>query len=572
MIIERSDCTMKVLLYLCFPCIILMVTTTIVSAQQVTPEYDYSEYYITETKLTDNLEIYQYLPTDPPEYSLPNEIVELTKIEKGDKFYLNIVLIDKRQLPRDILSSKPNLMIEGNTDENAFTIVGDEQIVTGEFGIYDRNLHTCIVSIPLEYSGSGNTIKLKYYYVYDGGIHIQDIDDIILDYTLDIAVPYEEPDNDDNTDNNTDNDTNNNTDNDTNNNADNDTDNKDNSTDDIDDKDDTADNDDTSDDDDNINVDDDSDNTPIVEEVLPQSPPIVLLQSIDMGGESLIAGESFTLSVVSKNLSTYFGLENVTITLDLPEEISLNPGTMPSQHVDAVAKGGEINTVFNLKIRPGEKPQTVTVKIIYEGYYRDEEGDLDDVSHTHEIMLSIVERERFSISAITLPEFIELGNDGEMVVSLLNKSNSSVNNVAITVDTGNSQEDLFMWVGNLDAGTEKKIEIKLTPDSLGTFDGVITVSYENSQTNKKSLSEEFSINVLQAQNSTRVKLDESVADEVENTSLLLSEETKPEESVIFSYISIAAFAGGSTYAGTMFYKKFSKTRADSIKVDKTKQT
>ncbi len=527
---------MKILLCLCVSCYLMLSMSTGVRAQSVTPEYDYSEYYITETSLMDDIQIIRDNPDILGELIIPDDITELTAIEKGDTFWLNIIIIDKRDLPRDITENKPNIIINVDPDENAFSAVGDTNVFVGEMGIHNRVPHISVISIPLEYSGTGNTISIEFYYVNDGGIHVDTIDDIMLDFTLDQAIPYQEPDdNDDNSDNSDDGNGNNN----------------DNS-------------------DDNNNNDNSNGNSSAVVETPTPTPPIILLQSIDLGGDSLIAGESFKFSVISKNISTSFALEDVTVTLDLPEEISLNAGTMPGQHISVVSPGGLMSNDFNLKVRAGEEPQTVAIKVIYDGFYRDEEGDIDDISHTHEIMVSIVELERFSISALDLPESIELGQEGEMKLSLLNKSNTTVNNIAVTVNTQGSQENIFMWVGNLSAGTEEVVEIALSADSLEALVGFITVSYENSQTSEKNLTKSFSIDVSQPQENTRVKFDESVANAVAEENSTLPEISEPErDNTILSYISIAIFAIGSTYALTMFLKKIQKGKQEAKQVDKT---
>ncbi len=256
----------------------------------------------------------------------------------------------------------------------------------------------------------------------------------------------------------------------------------------------TEDDQDTDDDKDSSSTEDNKDPEPL--EVVP---PVIIMNSVNYGEEDLIAGDTFTLNVVSKNVSDILGIEDLVVTAVLPEGVILQESCSGCEYFDVVNPGNLITSNFNLEVLPSVTDSTLSIAVTYEGYHRDELQNLEKITETHIVSLPLTDKERFEIFNVDVPESLPVGEEGVMSVSVVNKGNNDVNNISVELTGEIDVEEDTVWVGNLKSGEAKEVKFYMTADDASTVNGNIHVNYENASEKSKTITAPFVLDVINIQ-------------------------------------------------------------------------
>ncbi len=510
------------------------------------PDYSFIDDLIAENKLG-------YLPPFSEQ-----TLAELTEIREGDTFWLNIAVIDRRKEYSDIevMRLTPRVSTGNIGSDTPFSIDTDkldnfDHRQNEHFGTAGNSstqpmtaVPRSIVSIPLIYSGTGNTFRVDFRYINFMGAEVND-SEATFTVTITEAIPT------------ADSDSNSASGSDSTSEPDSNTNSGSTSTSDS--------NSDSASDSDSNSDESDPDLEPV--------PPIIMLQSIDYGGTGRVSGEEFTLSITAKNLSTDYPLEDVVVTLDVTDEIYPVVGSTPGNFIDTVPTRGTLTSSFKLMVKPNVSPETVMIKVSYDAYFRDIDDKLDDVSYTYEIAVPIVELERFSISELDYNSTPYTEDNEKIVVVLLNKGAHPVSNISVRLTSDLSDSNDYVWVGELGDGTEERVEFDITSDEVGEVSGVITVKYEDSSMKEYILSDRFYMTFVDEPVVRNTQSVESSDDDVEvHAETRISSNQTPVGDAptsgndeLLLLIGIAVFASAITLGGTIVIQNIKNNRKSAPK-------
>ncbi len=465
---------------------------------------------------------------------------QLTEIKEGDVFWLTLSIVDRRRHSEVITSYIPSVVLDAVAASDPFSSSNSGTETTGIIGMEGERLLSTrsVISIQLVYNGKGNTQSFNYRMVDNSGNVVQDTeftDTIEIDEAVETVIV--DPDTDLDTDPNN-----------------------------------------------PPNTDDKDDNAKTVTQPDPDplAPPVIMLKKVDYGTDDIVAGESFRLVVTSGNMSSSFALEDVVVTLELPDEITLVANSAPSNFYNDIGIGGDIVSTFDLSVKQNVLPDTLNISVKYTAYYRDIDNEMENISQTHEVGIPIKERERFSISDIDVPSVVFVGGDEALVVSVLNKGITDVSNISVVMDIDDTgvTEDEFQWVGNLKSGTEDSVRFTFDATEPGIISGDIIVTYEDSSAKEKILTQSYSVTVRNAQvvevaeeSEEDTKGVRSLSDAQETheiTSQTPVSDQPMEENSLFEFIAGAIFISGVTIAGfSLIYNMKNSKRRTVKRIDKT---
>ena len=205
-------------------------------------------------------------------------------------------------------------------------------------------------------------------------------------------------------------------------------------------------------------------------------------------GDSVVAGEEFTLSLGVYATAGNEPLSDVIVSLTLPEHVSLSngslsfylgslqPETMQTVSFPVLPASGFTGTVAN-----------ITVNLAGTGAVSGKA-----VTGTTAISVPISQPDRFEVGQLEVSDTLYLGDTGTVSLSYVNKGKNPVSNLEARLTGTNVGAGGYQYLGNLNAGTEGSVDFDLIPDAAGVVSGTITLSYEDAAGEPRTVTKDFS--------------------------------------------------------------------------------
>lgn len=224
--------------------------------------------------------------------------------------------------------------------------------------------------------------------------------------------------------------------------------------------------------------------------------PKVILNSADYGGVAVI-GKNFTLSTVATNTSDFVALDNVSVRIELPKGMAMSGGNSQVL-VGSVSKKGQISHGFNLIVTGVENDVTsLPIKLTYEfeAYVK---GVRKTYTSVQDISVNIEQATKFDISKLNFMETVNVGEEGSISVSLVNKGKTTIYNVTAEIKSDKVNGTQTTFVGNVNPGSESSADIYFPVGEPGTITGKVIVTYEDAKGKSSTIEKDFSMEAMEA--------------------------------------------------------------------------
>ena len=197
-------------------------------------------------------------------------------------------------------------------------------------------------------------------------------------------------------------------------------------------------------------------------------------------GDKVSAGQVFRLNMEFMNTSQVSPIENVVISLETGEGLSINsssntfyvpkmgPGEKKAQQVD-------VQALFQTKDSKVQSPK-ITISCKYE-YIDKTERKQSTAAET--IAVPVYQPDRFQVSPPSFVEEIRQNEETTISLPYVNKGRGQVYNVEASLEGDIQIIDRSLNLGNFDAGKSGTIDFIATPKKAGTFEGRVKVTYED---------------------------------------------------------------------------------------------
>jgi hypothetical protein len=234
------------------------------------------------------------------------------------------------------------------------------------------------------------------------------------------------------------------------------------------------------------------------EDVVTKGTGFVLKDARYADGQTVYAGEAFTLSATILATNGDVPVENVTVSFAPPEKLTLAEGSSIA-YVGTMKP--EQSVPVSVRLLPGANLEegTYTVNIDISGINQ-KTGEA--VTAQAKVSIPVLQPERFEIFNTQLPSDLTAGMDdglGYAQVALVNKGKGVVSNVSVEiVGEGLTSDEGKQYIGNVAAGEQKSSDFNLHAETPGQIDGMVIVTYENARGEEKTLERGFAINVMEA--------------------------------------------------------------------------
>lgn len=220
--------------------------------------------------------------------------------------------------------------------------------------------------------------------------------------------------------------------------------------------------------------------------------PGLIVKEFNYGGASVPAGSPFTLNLTVFATSGDQALSDVTISLGLPEKVSMATGNS-SVYVGKMAPESSKQISFEILPSANLTGGVASLQLTMSGV-----GETDGTKSeaTATITVPVVQPERFEITKVEGAETLSVGEEGYLEVTFVNKGKEAISNVSAEISGTNLKNPgQSQYLGNVQPGTENTAEFSIASDTEGTIAGLITLTYESATGETKTLTKEFSCTV-----------------------------------------------------------------------------
>ena len=205
-------------------------------------------------------------------------------------------------------------------------------------------------------------------------------------------------------------------------------------------------------------------------------------------GDAVTAGSPFTLSLGLYATDGNETLNDVIVSLTLPENISLNGGSL-SNYVGSMTAKSMRDVTFSVLPAAGFTGTVADITVNMTAV-----GDITGkaVSSTTTISIPVSQPDRFEVGQLQLSsDTMMVGDTGSVTLSYVNKGKNPIGNLEARLTGTNLGSESYQYLGNLNAGTEGSVDFDITPDAAGSISGIITLNYEDASGNPRTISKDF---------------------------------------------------------------------------------
>ncbi len=233
--------------------------------------------------------------------------------------------------------------------------------------------------------------------------------------------------------------------------------------------------------------------------------PNIIIESYDFGGEFVIAGNTFPLSVKIKNTSSQAVIENLKVTINgVPGgndgTIAFSPANSSNSfffETLGLKETAEIG--LDLLAKGDASPNSYPVEIAFAYEYKANGKSYQASPVTETITIPLQQEDRLTLNEPEAPNYaVNVGEMCYISTSLVNKGKSGVYNVSAKVEgEGFEISSGAYYIGNINSGSEEYYDAQITPTIEGEIKGEIVITYEDSNGTEKEQRAPFTITAAQ---------------------------------------------------------------------------
>ena len=205
-------------------------------------------------------------------------------------------------------------------------------------------------------------------------------------------------------------------------------------------------------------------------------------------GEVVTAGEEFTLALGIYATDGNENLNDVIVTLNLPENVSLSGGSL-TQYVGTLTPKATKTLSFNVLPSAGFSGTVADISVTLTGTGADSGTAANTTPFT--VSVPVTQPNRFEVGKLEMQDTVNVGDTASVTLSYVNKGKRELGNLEARLTGTNIGSESYQYLGNLNAGSEGSVDFDITPDAAGTISGVITLTYEDANGKIQTVSKDF---------------------------------------------------------------------------------
>ena len=215
--------------------------------------------------------------------------------------------------------------------------------------------------------------------------------------------------------------------------------------------------------------------------------PRIIVSQYDYDKDA-VAGKTFQANITICNTNEKLTVENMVVSMETGETASLQ-GSSNMVYVKRLKPQETYRTGIQLKTLEDGKTDSadITLNFKYE-YIKNEERT--EVESSQKISVPVQTPDRFSAGELQTADEPTVGEEFTVSLPYVNKGKISVSNVEAVIKTEMKAGETYKYLGNVEAGTSGTLDFFVTPEEAGEQKVQITLTYENSAGQEKTVKKE----------------------------------------------------------------------------------
>lgn len=223
--------------------------------------------------------------------------------------------------------------------------------------------------------------------------------------------------------------------------------------------------------------------------------PNIIIRNYSYGG-SVEAGQVFELVMEVANTSSITGVENVLMSLDTGEGVSINDSSN-TIYIPSLAPGATTTQTVRVQALFQSKLQSPKIGISFKYEYMDKKERKQNTTN-EAIAIPVYQPDRLEVREPGFTEAIHEHEETAISIPYSNKGRGQIFNVEAKLEGEIDVLERQQTLGNFESGKNGTIDFVVTPRRQGRFEGKVIIAYEDEAMKKKELTIPVSFDVQAA--------------------------------------------------------------------------
>lgn len=212
--------------------------------------------------------------------------------------------------------------------------------------------------------------------------------------------------------------------------------------------------------------------------------PNIIIRNYSYGG-NVEAGQVFDLVMELVNTSSSSPVENVLMSLDTGEGISINDSSN-TIYIPSLAPGAVTTKTVKMQALFQSKLQSPKIGISFKYEYLDKKERKQNTTN-EAIAIPVYQPDRLEVRAPGFTETIRQNEETAISIPYANKGRGQIFNVEAKLDGEIDVLERQLTLGNFESGKNGTIDFVVTPRTEGKFNGTVLIAYEDEAQKRKEL-------------------------------------------------------------------------------------
>ncbi len=221
--------------------------------------------------------------------------------------------------------------------------------------------------------------------------------------------------------------------------------------------------------------------------------PNIIITDYDFGGEFVVAGTKFPLTVTFENASNEATIENLKITVNgasssIDGSIAYSASNSANSFFfEKIETKGTNSITLEMLAKSDATPNSYPIDISF-SYEYTVNGKRYQASTVREtINIPLQQEDRLVVNDPYYPNYVVyVGEYCYVSTSLVNMGKSGVYNVTASIrGEGFDMQESSYYIGNIESGREEYYDAELTPNMAGDISCELVITYEDANGNQK---------------------------------------------------------------------------------------
>lgn len=224
--------------------------------------------------------------------------------------------------------------------------------------------------------------------------------------------------------------------------------------------------------------------------------PNVIIRNYSYGS-NVEAGQVFELVMEVANTSSTTGVENVLMSLDTGEGISINDSSN-TIYIPSLAPGAATTQTVRMQALFQSKLQSPKIGISFKYEFLDKKERKQNTTN-EAIAIPVYQPDRLEVREPGITEIIREREETAISIPYANKGRGQIFNVEAKLEGEIDVLERQLTLGNFEPGKNGTIDFVVTPRSQGEFKGTVIITYEDETMKKKELTVPLTLPVQAAE-------------------------------------------------------------------------